>query len=203
LPKKDGAMKFTLAFAATAALLLATPLQAQPSPGDPAAQGYAREIVNTMLPPERRREITDVLMHSMMDQIRNSALGRGSDPGLRQLVNNYVTRLPERLRPVNDKHLPLIMDSMVRAYVREFSADELKQISEFAKTPSGAHYLSRNIALLSEPTVAVANQAYFQEAARVAQASTPERAALEDYLKKHPEVARQIQAQPQPQAKRR
>ena len=194
-------MKFSLAFVATATLLLATPLRAQPAPADPAARTYAREIVDATLPPERRREITDVLMHSMMEQMRNSPLARASDPGLRQLVGSYVAKMPDRLQPVNDKHLPLIMDAMVRAYVQEFSTDELKQIAAFGKTPAGAHYLRRSIGILSEPTVANANQAYFQEAGQVAQASTPERAAVEDYLKKHPEVARQLQAQQQPQAR--
>lgn len=198
-------MKFTLAFAATAALLLASPLQAQPAPADAGAQAYARQIVEAMLPPERRREITDVLMHSIMDQMRNSPLGRASDPGLRQLVSNYVAKMPERLRPVNNKHLPLIMDAMARAFVQEFSPDELKQIAEFGNTPAGAHYLRRSIGILSEPTVASANQAYFREAGQVAQANSPEKAAVEDYLKKNPAVARQLQAQqrPQPQTKPR
>jgi hypothetical protein len=96
--------------------------------------------------------------------------------------------------------MPWIMDAMVQAYVRQYSVEELRQISEFGKTPAGAHFITRSLTILSDPGVARANQAFFNDAAQAASVGAPQlRAAIVDYLNKHPDVARQVQAQAQAQ----
>ena len=181
---------------------LATPPAGRPKAdqADPAATGYARQIVELMLPPERRQEITQGLMQTVMNQIRSSLIGRSNDPGLHQILDAYLAKLPEQLRPVGERHMPWIMDAIAQAYTRQFSIDELKQISEFGKTAAGAHFLSRNLNILSDPAVVHANQVYFNDAAQAANVGAPQlRAAVVDYLNKHPDVARQLQAQAQQQ----
>lgn len=222
-------MKFTLALAATAALVPALPAQAQPQPAplaapappalptplaaptppaasgapaapSPAAIGHAREIVDIILPPARYQELADKLTQMVMGHLRGALLGQYDDPGIRQIVDAYLAKVPGRLRPVNERHIPLIVEAMVQSYAREFSADELKQISDFGKTPAGAHYLAKSLALQADPEVARANQAYFSEAAQTTQAGVPDlRLDIINYLAKHPEVARRLQAQQQQQ----
>jgi hypothetical protein len=192
-------MRSNFVIAAAAVLFAAAPAHAQSTPAaDPAATGYAQQIVDLILPPSRYHEITDKAVRSITDQMRAAMLGRVTDPGLRQIVEGYVAKMPDRLRPLNEKHLPLIVQSMVRAYTREFSLDELKQISSFAQTPAGIHYIGRSFALLSDPGVVAANQAFFNEAGQLAQVGTPEvRSQVAMYLRLHPEVAKQLQAQQQ------
>ena len=182
---------------------LGTPPSLGTPPGpvaDPGAAGYARQIVELMLPPERRQEITQGLMQSVMNQMRASVIGRSSDPGLHRIIEDYLAKVPEQLRPVSDRHLPWIMDAMVQAYVHQYSVDELRQISEFGKTSAGAHFLRRSLTILSDPGVTRANQAFFNDAAQAASVGAPQlRTAIVDYLNKHPDVARQVQAQAQAQ----
>jgi hypothetical protein len=214
--------KFPFAFAACAAVITATPLHAQPAPlstqppplktaaplqaaplpgappADSAALGYARQIAEVMFPPERRQEIVQGLTQAVMNQMRSSAIGQSSDPGLRKIMDDFLAKVPEQLRPVGERHMPWITDAVAQACAHQYSVDELKQISEFAKTPAGAHFVSRVLTVLSAPGVVRANQAFFNDAMQAANVRAPQlRASVVDYLNKHPDVARQVQAQAQ------
>jgi hypothetical protein len=183
-------------------LKTAEPLQAAPLPGTPpadtAALGYARQIAEVMLSPERRQEITQGLTQAVTTQIRSSAVGQSSDPGLRRIMDDFLAKVPEQLLPVGERHLPWITDAMAQAYAHQYSVDELRQISEFAKTPAGAHFVSRGLTVLSDPGVVRANQAFFNDALQAASVRAPQlRTSILDYLTKHPDVARQVQAQAQ------
>lgn len=206
-------MTLTLALAATAALAPAPPAAAPPQPAvstapaapaatepSPVAVGYAREIVAIILPPARHQELADKLTQTVVNQLRGAVLGQYDDPGLRQIVEAYIAKVPGRLRPVNERHIPLVVEAMIQSYAREFSTDELKQISDFGKTPAGAHYLAKSMALQADPVVAHANQAYFREATQTTQEGIPElRLDIINYLTQHPDVARRMQEQQQRQ----
>jgi hypothetical protein len=185
-------------------LKTAEPLQAAPLPGAPpadtAALGYARQIAEVMLSPERRQEITQGLTQAVMTQIRSSAVGQSSDPGLRRIMDDFLAKVPGQLRPVGERHMPWITDAMAQAYAHQYSVDELRQISEFAKTPAGAHFVARGLTVLSDPGVVRANQTFYNDALQAANVGTPQlRTSILDYLNKHPDVARQVQAQAQAQ----
>lgn len=202
-PVALAAVLTALAPAAVLAQPITPPLHGEPTPPpDPAALGYARQIVEALLPPERRQEITQGMTGTIMNQMGQAAMGRSTDAGLREVVSTFLTRMPGQIKPVGERHVPLIMDAMTRVFAREYSLEELKQISSFAQTPAGAHYFSRSLALIAEPGVASANQAFFAEAVAVAQSYLPQfRAAVTEYLIKHPDVARQVNGPAQSQAR--
>jgi hypothetical protein len=210
--KDDAVMKSPLALAAALTVLAPAAVHAQPitpplhgeplPPPDPAALDYARQIVEALLPPERREGITLGMTGTIINQMGQAAMGHSTDAGLREVVSTFLTRLPGQIKPVGDRHVPLIMDAMTRVVAREYSLEELKQISSFAQTPAGGHYLSRSLALLAEPSVTSANQAFFAEAVEVGQSYMPQfRAAVTEYLIKHPDVARQVNGPAQSQAR--
>lgn len=190
-------MKPFVSLFAIALLFIAGESRSQEVAGrDPLALGYAREIVNAIMPPERRGETATSLMRALIAQMREVRLNQFSDPGIRQILDAHLNRAPELARPVTDKHMPLMLEAVAQAYVREFSLSELREINAFAKTPTGAHYLSRSSAIMSDPSVAAANQAYFADIQQISRASEAEfRKAMTDYLSKHPEVARKIKQQ--------
>jgi hypothetical protein len=162
-------------------------------PSDPVANGYARQIVETVLPPERGTDMMTEMMRAVQDQARDAILRQFNDPGIRQIVDSYFTKAPDRLRPLLSRYLPAITAAMTQAYTREFSPDELRQIADFAKSPAGRRYLSHNSAMMSDPSVAQANRDFFQEAREASRQSEGELlTAIEDYLLKHPDVARKI-----------
>jgi len=187
-------MKFIMAFAAGCAMLAAAQAQAEEArSADPAALQSAREIVNTIMPPDRRNEMIGDVMRAISDQMRSAVTEQFNDAGIRQIVDAYMIKMPDRLRPVTERFMPVLMEAMIQAYARELSAAELGQVAEFARTPAGRHYLSRSSAIMSDPAVAAANRTYFAEAQRVSQASQVElRDAIIDYVSKHPDVSRKM-----------
>lgn len=167
---------------------------------DTAALALARGIVAVIIPPERRQEITEGLMRAIIAQMRDAMVGKIADAGLRQILDDYLRGVPERLRPITDQQFPLIIEAMAKAYVHQFSLDELKQINAFAQTPAGAHYLSRSTAIMSDPDVAAANRTYFTAAMQANRGSEAElRTTIANYYAKHPELAQKMrQAAQQP-----
>lgn len=179
---------------AIAALFVTVPAHADPvaSP-DPAATAYARQIVDIVLPPDRRADIVTEMMRTLGNQMRGAIMDQLNDAGLRQIIDGYLAKMPDRLRPAVERYMPVLMDAMVQAYAREFSIEELRQVAGFATTPTGRHYFSRSSAIMSDPGVGAANRAFYADAQQVAQASQIElRQMVTDYLTKHPEVARKM-----------
>jgi Uncharacterized protein conserved in bacteria (DUF2059) len=128
-------------------------------------------------------------MQAMEQQMMGSAMGGVTDPGLRQIVKSHIDGLLAQMMPLLDRYIPSIMEAQARAYAREFSTGELTQIMAFAATPTGKHMLSRSSALLRDPEVAAANQAFFAATQQLAQAGMPPLIAkMNDYVAKHPEV---------------
>lgn len=171
---------------------------------DPVALAQAREIVDTILPPDKRSDQLATMMRAIADQMRGSIAIPASDEGLRQIMDNYLAKTLDRIRPITDRFLPKQSEAMAEAYVREFSSDELAQIGQFAKTPAGRHYLSRSTAMVSDPAVAAANRVYFMEAQQEARAGVAElQQTVFDYIAKHPEITKKMVKQYQADAPQR
>jgi hypothetical protein len=149
----------------------------------------ARAIIDVMMPPAKRPEIFAALTSTIMTQMRANATRQMLDPGLRQIIGDFLDTVPARMAPVTEKHIPALVDAMVQAYAREFTLDELRQIRAFADSPAGGHYLSRSTALVADPYVVAANQNYLKEATDLATSLRPELLAkVNAYLAKHPDT---------------
>jgi hypothetical protein len=149
----------------------------------------ARAIIDVMMPPAKRPEIFAALTSTIMTQMRANATRQMLDPGLRQIIGDFLDTVPARMAPVTEKHIPALVDAMVQAYAREFTLDELRQIRAFADSPAGGHYLSRSTALVADPFVVAANQNYLKEATDLATSLRPELLAkVNAYLAEHPEA---------------
>jgi hypothetical protein len=131
---------------------------------EPASFALAKDVVETIIPPEQADTMMQQMMGSIMTQMQQALGSDVSDPGLRALLDRKMNSMPARFGPLLSKHLPSIRAAMACAYVREFSLQELREIGGFAGSPAGKHYLSRSMAMVSDPTVVMANQAYFSDA---------------------------------------
>lgn len=189
--------KFALALVTAPALFIANPLAAEPAATpEPTAIAHAREIVETIMPPDHQSTVMAEMTRAMTYQMRSAMADQFTDAGLRQIVDAHLTKVIERIDPVTQRYLPVLMEAMIQAYAREFSVAELIEVSRFAKTPAGRHYFSRSTALMADPAVAAANRTYFAEAQAASLASQNDlRAAIMAYLQKHPEVARKMAEQ--------
>lgn len=180
-------------------LAIALPAAAQtvPAPAatvSPEALTLSRTIVDAAFPPERREQMIDRMMRTMMEQMRGSMpFGNVEDAGLKRIFDDYMNRMPTILRPATVAFLPRQMDALAHAYARMFSITELKDIAAFSQSPSGRTYLQRSTDVLSDPAVAAVNTQYFTQAQGVTQKAVGELVEkVSAYLKEHPDVAGQI-----------
>lgn len=148
------------------------------------------------MPTARRAELVNGLIGAVTGQMRSALAGALAEPGLRKIAEDHFAEMAERLRPVAEHQIPLIMEATAQAYVREFSVAELAKIDAFAQTPAGGHYLSRSSAIMADPGVVAANRAFMAEAAIANRATADNlRKAIADYLNAHPDVAQKLQQQ--------
>jgi hypothetical protein len=155
-----------------AALILAAPLLAAPAnPGTQCVETEAnaeafrlgRQIVEIMIPAESGEAMMQQMMGSLVTQMRNGMGPELDDPGAQKILDNHMKRMPEFFRPFLAKYIPLQKQAMACAYTHEFSVEELRDIASFASSPSGKRYLSRSVALMSDPAIARSNEAFFKE----------------------------------------
>jgi hypothetical protein len=165
--------RFATIASALAAALVTTAASAQPATGTDACVGgpvdataftLAQGVVETMIPPDKADAMVQDLMRGIMNQMKQGFIKESTDKGMQEILDRQLKAFPDRLTPLVRKHMPAQKAAMACAYVREFSMSELRDISAFAQSSSGSHYLSRSTAIISDPSVAAANQAYFSEA---------------------------------------
>lgn len=167
---------------------------AQAQPVSPAKLAEAHAIIDIMFPPAQRGEMADKLMTEISDQMRPPMPpSLAADPGVRTIMNDYMTRVEEQEKPLLRRRLPDILDASAIAYTHEFSLAELKDVHAFAETPSGRHYLSRSTALLADPAVVKVNKSLVAEARATAESILPEfKEKLIAYFNAHPDVAKKV-----------
>lgn len=166
--------------------------------GDEAAKlAEAHAIIAIMFPPGEREAMMDKIMTTITDQMRAPMPAYLSqDPALKKILDDFMSEIEAKERPLLFKHLPDMMEANAVAYTHEFSLAELKDIHAFAETPAGHHYFIRATALLADPAVAKVNKEVAAEARELPQSMLPElKDKIVAYVNAHPEVAAKLQAQ--------
>jgi hypothetical protein len=130
------------------------------APVDPASLAVAREILVIGFPPDKREQMFNSMIDTIMTQARqNVSLDKFSDDTeFQTLLDRSNQRMFEAMKASLTAAIPDYFDAMARAYARGFSADDLNAILAFVKTSAGQHYLERSSQLLKDPDVALASQ---------------------------------------------
>ena len=165
---------------------------------DPTKLAEARAIITVMFPASERRATLENMMANLLKPMRAQlAMNNVTDPDLRKLLNDVMSRMLSQSRIILLNHFPAILDATASAYAHEFTFDELKQIHAFAMTQAGGHYLHASIGMLGDPAVQNAN------AALAADVQTLQKAALDEaipkiiaFVKAHPETESQLRPKP-------
>ena len=195
-------MKLKAIFALSAATLLAgaSPAFAQAEisvEGVPADElAIADKIILVMFPLDKRDEIFRDMMQQVAAQFTEGAMSAPvfEEPGIRAIMQDYMSGLPDRLMPIVKRHMPSMMKATAVAYTNEFTLEELEAIYAFAQTEPGAHYFRKVSSLLSDPAVAKANSAYFAEIqGQQAEITGQMKAKLLEYLAANPDVVERLQ----------
>ena len=183
---------FASSLLASAALWGLTPAQAQalPEPAavalDPEALALSNQIIDLSFPPETRQAMLVRSVDTMMAQVRTGAfeaVGDAPDPAVQQILDRFQERALRAAERIIAESSPTLFVALARAYVRQFSRDELLEIRAFVATPTGAKYVQRSMDLLSDPDFAQANTAYMARVFAVLQPLQNEfREELLEYL---------------------
>lgn len=153
-------------------LCAATPAWAEPvNPGakcieTPAnAEGFAlaREIVEAVIPADSAEAMMHQTMSAVGKQMKGALADKIDDPAITAILDRRIAELPDRMAPAIRRFMPIQKAAMACAYTHTFSLAELREIRAFAATPAGNRYLSQSAALLSDPAVAEANEAFFRD----------------------------------------
>lgn len=164
-------------------------------PADEMAEAMA--IMNVIFPPDTREEDMLETAMTMGNQLAASMMTGPvfEEPGIRAIMDDFLAKMPEIMRPSIAKHLPAMIKSSAVAYTREFTLAELQDIREFATTATGQRYFSNSQKLLADPAVAAANEAFFADVNAAQQVEVENiQAKVIDYLQKNPEVIERLQA---------
>ena len=92
-----------------------------------------------------------------------------SDQGRKAEAEKNLQRMFALFEPKIRERLPNLLESYSMVYAREFSADELRQMVEFAQSPAGQHYLSRRLALETDRAVEIQLEGFQLDAAQILQ----------------------------------
>jgi hypothetical protein len=172
--------------------------QAAPLPApDEAKLALSRQIIAVIMPTDQRATIIKRMETALLASMGNTfRLPPGvDDPGLSQILQDYLKSVPTLLEPVMAQHMPGYFEAMARAYARNFTQEELEQVLAFAHTPAGAKYLSRAPALMQDPDVSAAIGEVMRAAQQTSAGSVSGlQAKIRAYLAQHPDVAKKLEA---------
>jgi hypothetical protein len=171
------AIAFASSTLSAAAPAVSGPAQALPpaSTAAPSIQKVelARRFVGAALPADRYiqmvRDSSIIVAAAQMEEIEDA--GRKAEA--QKDLDHYLALIEPKIR----EHLPNLLEAYAQAYAREYSADELQQMIAFAGSPAGQHYLSRRLAVESDPSVQAASQALGEAIAPVAEQIMKEKCA--------------------------
>lgn len=159
----------------------------KPTQLDPASLALARQILTIAYPPDKREQMFDSITNAMRDQSRASLdqFGLSKDKDFQALIDDQMADMFQQMKVTIDEALPDYFESMARAYARGFSADDLKGILAFAKTPEGQHFLARGPMLINDPDVRATSARMDQKLlGRMSQLMSANMQRVKDYVAK-------------------
>jgi hypothetical protein len=125
-----------------ALLLLAAPAQAQsPSPGSLAA---AKELLNTINFPDQFKALMPIMLKNLKPAIvqGRADVDRDYEAMMPGLLDAFQSRIGE------------LSDAAAAIYASNFSADELRTVIAFYKTPAGQKFLQKQPIILQQTMAA-------------------------------------------------
>lgn len=167
-------MKFlfpSLAIAFASPILVAAaphaPVQAQAEQQPPSIerQQLGRRYIALALSPE---DYVDTLRAGIAAGFSHR-VGASLDASETAEANEMMKRFFTLYEPKVRERLPNVFEAYAQVYAREFSAEELRQMIAFAETPAGRHYLSRRMALETDPAVLIQEEGIQNDALPVFQ----------------------------------
>src|SRR5215471_5916351 len=123
---------------AFAAAICVNSVAAQPAPTD--ALSAARELITTMRATDQLKQMLPTIMQALKPAI---AQGRA------QVERDLDTLMPVLLDGMSSR-LGELVDQMAAVYARNFTSDEIRQLTTFYRTPVGQKFLEKMPTVMQE-----------------------------------------------------
>ena len=121
----------------------------------------ARNVVELIMPPASRERIFAAVLDSLMGNYMAGMMQ--ADPGIQKAMEDeprlgpIFARFIERQKKLVLDDLresgPELAEAYAASYARNFSQAELLDLEHFFRTPTGAKYIERTPALLTDPAI--------------------------------------------------
>jgi hypothetical protein len=124
---------------------------------------------------ELARQFIDLVepANGLMEVLRagswQEATAEIEDEDKRAIANERLDRLFTRLQARLHQTMPKLIEKYAVVYAREYSADELRALIAFAQSPTGKHYMKRDAALSTDPSLVEAQTEVWQSITPVMQ----------------------------------
>lgn len=148
-------------------LLLAAP-QAAP---EPARLSAAEAVIAQVMPPAERDRMVEAMMAPMHTNIMQAMTTSPEmtalfekQPAFKAKFLSFMAEEQRRTTALLKTNMPAFADAMARAYARQFTEAQLKDISAFFATPTGRVYVAQSMTLMADPDVQAAQRTMMTQA---------------------------------------
>ncbi|WP_025560998.1 DUF2059 domain-containing protein [Sphingomonas sp. UNC305MFCol5.2] len=151
------------------------PVSAQTAPPpvtapDPARLAAAQALIERIMPADKRDAMVEQMVRPMLDNAREAMSNAPmfadmarDNPKLASAMNGFMNEEFERSIATTKAAMPALFDAMARAYARRFTLDQMRDIGNFFKTPSGRAYIETAPTIMSDPDVQAAQRAMMNQ----------------------------------------
>lgn len=155
-------MKLFVILASAIALPAVVVAQTSAAPADPppARVAQAKALLEYVMPESRMKQMMDAMGRPMFQGMMQQLLQGKSVDEARKTDKYFDERLKRTTKVLQEfmgsemtDILPEMKRAMANAYARQFSENELSDLSGFFHTPSGQAYLDRSPKLMSDPAM--------------------------------------------------
>ena len=113
----------------------------------------ARDLLAVMFPPAEREKLFDTISNSQMSNIVAGVKQANPCPCATAVIDRFVKEYEEDSRTELHRSMPRLFEIYARAYARQFSIDELREIAAFIRTSTGSKYVQRGSLIMTDPEV--------------------------------------------------
>ena len=129
---------------------------------DPARLTAARDLIDVVMPVDRREAMIEGMMKTMTANLQQS-IGASEDmrkdARVKAIFDRYVADQTSESTRNFKVALPGMITAMSRAYARRFTVAQMAEMKAFFATPTGRLYMDQGATIMSDPDVASWQQA--------------------------------------------
>ena len=138
-----------LVFYSSIAIAQDAPSTATQEAIDPEKLTAAVQLIDTILPPESRKDMMAAMMRPMMQNMQSGMQNNPElqkDAEVQKIMQKFIQRQSDRTLSKLMSQLPEMVTAMSRAYARQFTLQEMADAKAFFSTPSGRAYIWKKLA---------------------------------------------------------